>query len=356
MEAARGLAALGVVVCHARGLHDPPAWTSPLRHGWLGVPVFFVLSGIVLYLPFADGSRPANALVFWVRRLLRIFPAYWAAFALCAVAVLVTGGTLMKPLSQFVLTNEYQGMHYEALLPQSWTLAVELGFYLLLPALIWIIWRWPALRWPLLVALVVVASWYRLLMNPVGGHLHPFPFAPLGFLQEFAVGMAAAVVISRRQRSWLFIPTGAAVIVTAFVCFEESVGGWPFMDVFAVGIALMLIPIAQLGARLPAAFVWLGTVSFGIYLWHVPIIAALGWTSWQAPWLLQFTVALMLTFVAAWASWTLVERRAIRIGRRVGVPRASRGPDADVVIGQRRTSVGIGTSSGAQQAAGSAPP
>jgi len=98
LDAVRGLAALAVVGFHAyKDLAGMPGWDTALGTfafslQW-AVPVFFVLSGFLLYRPFAaaiaDGTQRPAAIPFLLRRAARIFPAYWVALAFF--------GTLAKP-------------------------------------------------------------------------------------------------------------------------------------------------------------------------------------------------------------------------------------------------------------------
>ncbi len=311
LEAVRGLAALAVLCCHT----GPRGWSSFLSYGWLGVPVFFVLSGLVLYMPFID--KRVDTLEFWKRRLLRIFPGYWFALAICAAVALAAGGTVFRPLSQILLTQNYDGNETRVLITPSWTLAIELGFYLLLPALAWALWRHPAHRWSILAVIAGVAVAYRLNMNAPADTTHTLPLAPIGFLHEFVFGVAAAIAISRGLRSRWFAVAGAALIAASFVLLPSSQPeAFPFTDLVAAGIALALIPIAQSRIRVPTPLVWLGTISFGVYLWHVPIIISTGYLGLRTGiWTVDVAVIVTLTVIAAGISWRYVERPSIMLGR-----------------------------------------
>ncbi len=138
----RALAALSVV-----GVHT--AFVSGLTgRSWLGhytarleigVSVFFVISGFLLYRPFAVahlGGRPANAIwTFWARRLRRIIPAYWLAFL--AITYVFGVGTVRhdwwSPLVYLGFAQIYLPHYVLTGVTQAWSLCTEMSFYLMLP-------------------------------------------------------------------------------------------------------------------------------------------------------------------------------------------------------------------------------
>ena len=142
----RAIAALAVVAYHSSGISyglftfRSPTWLLSWmsRLGFFGVAVFFVISGFLLYRPFAVAAltnQPGpRVLPFWKRRAFRIFPAYWVALA---VSVYVLGqdpfGSLQETVFQFGLLQNYRDTWLRNGLGVSWTLVVELSFYFFLP-------------------------------------------------------------------------------------------------------------------------------------------------------------------------------------------------------------------------------
>ncbi len=316
MDALRGLAALGIVGVHAYNAIHTRAFPG---HGYLdnlaeglaiGVPVFFALSGFLLFRPalaaLARGARPPGALTFWRRRALRILPAYWVALTLTALLVPDAARGAFSDRwwvfylfgQSFSLTDNFHG------LAVAWTLSVEVCFYLVLPALVALVAvaarrvGWERAAWGLIVPLF--------LLGPVIHFLNTFEFDSRGlvlFIQKityalpgetnfFAVGMALAV-LSVRERTpplarrptltWSLAGLVFALIALAF-CFTHPYGGLDFRtrfvgyDLLATAFtALVLLPAAfDLRPGLPRAvlawppMVFVGVVSYGLYLWHVP--------------------------------------------------------------------------------------
>ncbi|RKH05638.1 acyltransferase [Corallococcus sp. CA053C] len=138
LDTLRVFAILGVV-----GRHYPhtgaPAWfAETTRFGWTGVDLFFVLSGFLigrqLLEPIAAGERP-QLLSFYLRRLFRILPSYWAVLALYALVPTVRGAESMGPLWKFLTFTQNIGFEGGPF-GHAWSLCVEEQFYLVLPLLI----------------------------------------------------------------------------------------------------------------------------------------------------------------------------------------------------------------------------
>jgi peptidoglycan/LPS O-acetylase OafA/YrhL len=161
----RGLAALAVVVCHlavsayrqAPNLDGGPwPWLGmALGFGYLGVPLFFVISGFCIHLPHARAlarATPATAAPDWRRffrrRFWRLYPPYLAALVV-AVALWWAAGSEIPWLvvtTQALLVHPFHTTTFDGVNPPAWTLAVEAQLYLAYPVVFWLIARLGALR------------------------------------------------------------------------------------------------------------------------------------------------------------------------------------------------------------------
>ena len=236
----RAIAAGAVLLHHAgfiTGFSINRRFGEFLAHGDSGVAVFFLISGFLLYRPFAArhlSDRPAMPMgVFWWRRLLRIFPGYWVALVGIYVLFGFGMGSLSTPgdfVTYFGLTQIYDTTRYFHGVNQAWTLATELSFYLFLPLYAWVI-RQIATRRPArkirievlgLVSLVGVCVVWRLawftydqywIRYPAGQPRPPgpAPFASLAtqywlpsHFDLFALGMglalASVLAVDHRDR------------------------------------------------------------------------------------------------------------------------------------------------------------
>lgn len=147
LDGLRAIAAFAVLVVHVGGATGvafrDTAWAWLVARGEIGVPIFFVLSGLLLYRPWAqavlaDAARPDVRAYLW-RRVLRVMPAYWVVVAVALFAFspdrvrdLGTWLTWLLMLQNYDPSPWWPGTGPEGLI-QMWTLPVELAFYVTLP-------------------------------------------------------------------------------------------------------------------------------------------------------------------------------------------------------------------------------
>jgi peptidoglycan/LPS O-acetylase OafA/YrhL len=336
IDGIRGLAAMSVLAYHV--WLTAGGWVGPLvSRGWAGVPVFFAISGFVLYLPYARATFGEAAWpscrVFAVNRVARIVPAYWVVLG---VIVIVGSPTFRDAVPSFLFAQNFGGWQAIVLGP-AWTLTCEAAFYAFLPALAAMMVRYSLGR-PL-VAIRTLACLIPL--GIVGRHVvsrHgqiPFALNLVSTVDLFAVGMMAAVAFAAGWRPPRFL--GVAVMIMSFPFLYASPGPPHGFDpglasicaetVFASGCGLVLVSLANATkSRLEwRPVVALGTISYGVYLWHAPSISALDWAFNLGYWtLLGATVVCTLALSAA--SWFLIEQPSLHIARRLNGGRSSERP------------------------------
>lgn len=354
LDGLRAVAALSVLAYHA-WLYTLPQVAAANRDStadyvWhelrLGLVLFFVLSGFLLYGGWVaaarDPAREPSMRAFWLRRAARILPAYWIAIAVSAAALWSLDGTpgVRLPAASDLWLFAVFGQNFTEgtllkLNPPTWTLAVEATFYLALPLLAWV-----ALRARRAGGLVVVP-----LLFLAGGVLYNRAIAttsadlPLtvtkilpAFAPYFAVGMLAAVVahgrsLPRSTVGLLLLAGGALVVADGAWAADAATRGshdlalkiWRDLP-GATGFALIILAAAAGAAPLRALVakpvVWLGEVSYGIYLWHVPVMLVLRANGLlPASPVLATVVALAPTLLLAAASWRWVEQPAQALAR-----------------------------------------
>jgi peptidoglycan/LPS O-acetylase OafA/YrhL len=338
LDGLRGLAALGVVLLHVwiyTGANDPgrsltlDRWMGELR---LCVLLFFVLSGFLLARPWvaaARGERPAPALGrYALRRAARIVPAYWLALAGAVALLHGTGHGRDVPLHdvpKFVvfLPNVFRETRNQ-LDPPMWSLHVEVSFYVLLPLIGLALLR---ARRPLLVCLALVLAGVGFTTVAL---LRAWPpevtWTLPSYLATFTCGIAAAVLLPRAPPRRLVLAAVLAAGALAVVgdCWWHTLGysrlNHSLRDLpAAIGFAAVLWALAQRPSALlgsaPARA--LGTLSYGVYLWHYPVIY---WLQLHGAFPDRFLPALVrilpLTFALAAASWFAVERPVLRVTSR----------------------------------------
>lgn len=151
----RAIAVLWIMLYHLTSYGpDLPGW---IEFGYMGVDLFFVLSGFLigeqLIRPYAHGAEPAWR-QFYLRRALRVLPAYLAVVTLYFTVPAVRESPDIQPLWQFLTftQNFFADYHHARALSHAWSLCIEEHFYLVLPAILWLVAKKPSVRRIALVA------------------------------------------------------------------------------------------------------------------------------------------------------------------------------------------------------------
>jgi peptidoglycan/LPS O-acetylase OafA/YrhL len=358
----RALAAFLVVGFHLNGLMVPRRLTlagidvTPLvTIGWVGVAVFFVLSGFLITVHLIERRAAGGVLATYPAylrdRVLRVVPAYWAQIAILFGVAWIATGTMPEwapaiPAHLAFLQNFRMGTH-SAINGVFWSLPVEFMFYLVAPFAVAAAWRPEASFGSTVVrALVVTATgvaiavWWRdFCLRHWGTDVSTLFWASAthlpGHTDQFAIGMAAALLFTAAGSrapaggaSDALVGTGLAGLAASMYLLDVRVEdywkdtvlfhGW--LSLAATAIALLVVGVAARGRLARALFetrlvLWLGTISYSVYLWHwvlgPPIAARLG----SSGRLVFGFVALSAILVVAAASYHLVERPFLRMKR-----------------------------------------
>ena len=323
-DSLRAIAILGVIACHVSPAAIGRFWWGTIAwNGSVGVDIFFMLSGFLLYRPYLAARVAGRPLPstwgFLRRRAFRILPAYWVALTLVAIWPGVPGVFSAGWWRYYGLLQIYPLGPSGGGLGVAWTLCIEVSFYLVLPFFAAVMSRlaradaargWA--RRELLVLAVLGTGAFLVRLAVAFGHLPPWMDTTLaGQFDYFAVGMALAVAsvavagLNRPPR-WvspidrypgLFF--GLALLVFLGMChfvperdpnipvlglvmrpisfLHEEADYW----LIALTALLLMLPVVfgdprrGLSRRVLAArpIVGIGVISYGIYLWQVPILS-----------------------------------------------------------------------------------
>lgn len=305
LDALRVFAILGVIGRHYPHT-DAPAWFDALtRFGWVGVDLFFVLSGFLigrqLLEPVARGELPRWS-TFYLRRAFRIFPSYWVVLAIYALAPWARRGAEMAPLWRFLSFTENLGSDGGAF-GIAWSLCVEEQFYLVLPLLVLALHRVANARRLTLLALGLIAVgmalragfwWAHLATPPEGASLNPIYWKWIYWPTWNRMdGLLAGVVLAlvnvfrpewwaRWQRFpvWSVVLAGALLLPAWALCASNKTlwGCVLLFPLLAAGFAsLVVFATTGLGTRtlgrIPGAR-WFASVTYCVYLTHGFVMGA----------------------------------------------------------------------------------
>jgi peptidoglycan/LPS O-acetylase OafA/YrhL len=327
LDGIRGFAAVAVVVAHFFG--EPASGLEQLQFGWLGVEVFFVLSGFLIGGIILDElGRPGFWRSFYVRRTARILPPYVAA-----VAFVLSLGATVSPWAYLTFTHNFvfaaRGMDAYYTHP-LWTLAVEEQFYLLLPLLVAITPRRALL--PALIALFCAAPLFRLLVTPVNptaasvllfGRMDMLLAGVIGAWGLRNLDLRPHLLLLRLAPMPLLFAASAIHFLISFADFTIWGQGLIAMGVASFLVALALGAPEFRGVLSHRVSVFFGTISYSLYLVHQPLNTLLHRRLLGAepdvgsPAQIGVTLAAMGgSVLLAWASWELVERHLLVAARR----------------------------------------
>jgi peptidoglycan/LPS O-acetylase OafA/YrhL len=314
-DALRGIAVVAVITFHVASI------TGAMGGGLAGevaqvlgaqaVIVFFVISGFLLYRPFVAAraaGRPMPDLARYGRRRVgRIVPAYWVALTVMGVFPALAGVFTGDFWRYYGFLQLYDDDTFGRGIPVAWTLCVEVTFYLLLP-----LWALMARRWRFrgdLVALAVVGLGGAVLQVLAAQRDVPRLLADSlpGQMCWLTIGMALAVwsvaaaegpriVVRRPELCWAgaiaalaglvaLVPEGGLFALVVALTTPQPLGDAIGKVLLSAALAVLFVLPGVFGERaggLPrrilrfAPVAFLGTVSYSLYLYHLPVAQLLG--------------------------------------------------------------------------------
>jgi peptidoglycan/LPS O-acetylase OafA/YrhL len=345
----RGIAACWVLLFHVWQFSGSPTLaisildiTPIARFGYMGVDLFFVLSGFLLSLPFLRAdmqNRPMPRLSrFWIRRCRRVLPAYYVQLVIIVAALWWLGqSAVITPLSiashALLIQNLFAGI--APLNAVYWTMPIEWDFYIVLPLMALMLMR---LRPPLACGVFIGLSiayrmaCYRAFLDPTWarfvdyGTIMQLPAR----LDEFFFGILGAwlflhhPISARTAHSWIIAGTAGIVIAITGISFHGDVLlhpqlPWTVMYFTWIGLSFGAIVRGAAGQSGRGIWFggrvlgWLGLISYSLYLWHYPLLKVAQHFHWNATGsalaMLQ-NIALLVPAILAvsWLSQHFVER------------------------------------------------
>lgn len=340
IDGLRSVAVLSVVGYHA--------FPGAIRGGFIGVDIFFVISGYLISTIIIQNLKinRFSLIEFYCRRIRRIFPA----LALTLLFCLITGWIILLAdeyaqlgkhvaggagfISNFILWAESGYFDNDAdtkPLLHLWSLGIEEQFYIIWPMLLWMIWRKRSRPLMYLCSLTILS--FSLNLFTAGNDAVAAFYSPLTRFWELLIGAILAHVIQSRDQhvrtgplsfdtthvscNLLSLLGGILLIIGFLITTEESLfPGW--IALFpAVGTVSIIAagPHGWINRMIlsKSLLVWIGLISYPLYLWHWPMISFTRIIQSGQPTRITIFFAVFLSLFLAWLTWKVIER-PIRFG------------------------------------------
>jgi len=299
--------------------------------GKYGVDIFFVISGFTIAKTYLES---ASYKAYLTQRLFRILPLYWGVliFAFAATTGSVDpntpNGSAESTIGLYELTLNLFLVGYfdyptvNSVLGVEWTIPIEVTWYIALPLLLPLLSRLKSLV-PLILALAIFVVIAGYLSKAVYGTSAPIRFSPLAHGHWFFIGVFAYFA-RLRSNSKLFSSSLSLYAVSCTMVFILPISMSGKGEILAIGTAILIANVSNQKAPLicdflsQKLFLFLGTISYSLYLLHPVAIGLLRQIGLQLDTkFLQFSVTLSVTIVLSVITYQLIEHPTNKLGRYV---------------------------------------
>ncbi len=348
------------------------------RFGREGLPILFALTGLLIFRPFAlailtNAPKPKLGTYTW-RRILRIFPGYWLLAAVILLTIDLPNITGIGYLLRVVLMQDvYNANAIPTGMEQTWSMASDTASYALIPLLAWLctkitrgvadpVAKAKRMLIPMAALILLGYGYFGWAHQAVFGPWSNQGLIPLGWFGFVTVGMALATLSALAETvpgtflGWYRIAArrpvlcwGLALATILLFCFspfgDQGANNYPNVAIalFDQPIDLMIVTLVMAPLTVPNArrtfitkaltwrpLVFMATISYGVYLWHIAVIYwLLGGVLGNHNLVWALAVVISTSTVLATISYYLVERPALTLRRRLG--KTTTGPSVEVL-------------------------
>jgi peptidoglycan/LPS O-acetylase OafA/YrhL len=330
IDGLRAVAILSVVAFHA--------WPSILPSGFVGVDIFFVISGFLISsIIFKAVDQDSFSFKdFYSRRIKRIFPALGLVFVAClsmgwfalfadeykmlgkhvaSGSVFISNFTLLKESGYFDPAAELKPLLH------LWSLGIEEQFYIVWPLLIYAAAK---LRINLLVTTIFLAVLsFGLNIGRIDAHVVQTFYSPITRIWELMLGALLAYVTLYSSEQYRLITKkfanciaimGLVLIVMALFLLNDTKlfpGWWAALPTIGGVLLIAAGPSAWVNRKVLAShpLVFIGLISYPLYLWHWPLLSFLRIIESSDPSPFLVVIAVLVSVLLAWLTYFLVEKR-----------------------------------------------
>ena len=329
IDGLRAIAVLSVVAFHAF-----PEW---IAGGFIGVDIFFVISGYLISTILFENLEKGDFSFseFYIRRVLRIFPALILVLVSCLAfgwATLYADEFMQLGkhiaagagfISNIVFWNEagyFDNSADTKPLLHLWSLGIEEQFYLVWPALLWLAWKRKISLITLTVCIAIVSFVINIstvYSNPVAAF-----YSPLSRFWELLIGATLAdVMLYKKELVARWSRQREVISIISFCIFAFGVvsltktsvfpGWWALLPTLAGAFMIFSGPHTWVNRIILSnkVFVWFGLISYPLYLWHWPLLSFARIMESGVPDIHVRAIAVLLSILLAWLTYILLERK-----------------------------------------------
>lgn len=306
LDSLRGIAALAVVLFHYSIAYSPSDVLFKFKYGYLGVHLFFIISGFVIYMTLEKTKKPFE---FIVSRFSRLFPAYWAAVLLTVLVMFFFAPDIHIGSFQ-ILGNLTMCQHW--LLIQDidgayWTLGVELSFY----AFMFTIFITKGIKFIITISIFLLLCFVltNILKIPLLGWLFPFFI----YSNLFISGMIFYKI--RKKDGGLKCHVLILISASLQILISNSITESSF--ILLIFIVLYLFTFDMLEFLNNKFFLFLGSISYSLYLIHenIGIVLLKYLERFQFPYIFRFSVVLTIVIFVAFLISKFIEKPSMNLIR-----------------------------------------
>lgn len=332
IQGMRAIAVLAVIIYHVN--------LSWLPAGFLGVDMFFVISGYIVSRLILKANTQFNWGNFYLGRIKRIIPAYLTLLILITIFASVLfleqdfkffydslKSALYFSSNQYFSSfgNYFAPSSYELPLLHTWSLALEMQFYFILPLLLVFLPK----RFILIILFIlslILLTWSEYRISYRNDSLY---FSLFARIPEFFAGVLLAIFIQNKKNINKNIANtmsllGITILFLSFIFINEThYPGYISLVPSVATILLLSSPDGIINKFLShKILVWIGGISYSLYLWHWPLLAIIRYytESYELSLSLLLTY-LLVTFICAWLSYRFIEQpfRVIKTKKSISI-------------------------------------
>jgi peptidoglycan/LPS O-acetylase OafA/YrhL len=303
--------------------HPPSAhflYLYPLSFGWAGVALFFVLSGFCIHISYLKSTAFTWQRFFW-QRFWRIYPAYLVALVFFILRLRIDTHTWVGT-KQFglhaLLVHNLSDPYFFGINPSFWSLATEAQLYLLFPALIILRRKW-GIEGCLVASFGVGLAWRAFAIAKWGLPelaITPAFSSPFMTWFDWVLGAFVAERITQQRQAFSKHSKWLLVLIPLFVMstLYKPLTAFSFSLAAAISAVVLdfMLRIKWRKSLFLDVFVFIGTISYSLYLWHQPLLRS------RLPGLhglYRWVAILLAIFILSSLSWAFIENKGIRLGK-----------------------------------------